>query len=87
MYLYSTLNPVELREFRHNKIVKDTFNRVHNFKKALGKIAITDKFDEYYTKSTRDENTKSSAFHKIIYLLVFFFLLDRLVKNNFHKNI
>jgi len=82
-FLYSTLNPAETRQFGKRKIAKDTFNRVHNYRKQLGKMVAVDKFEDFYSKTFKEDQSKSTLFHKFIYLILFLFLFDRLVSKKF----
>ncbi len=79
VYLYSTLNPIELRLFPHRKIARDALKRVINNRKLLGKFIALDKFEDLYSKSFKEEQSRSTIFQKIIYLLIILFIFDRVV--------
>lgn len=83
-FLYSTLNPVEAREFGNNRIAKKALTRVINFRKQLGKLVVHDKFEDLYTKTFKDDLSKPNFLYKVFYLLVFLFLMDRIVRLNGH---
>jgi hypothetical protein len=72
MYLYSTLNPIELRNFPYKKMAQESLKKINYLKQYLHSAIITDK--------TTKETPNKTFLWRLFAIIFLFYIIEKIVK-------